>query len=213
MTELHSAAGPNPHRFRALAPRAPEGPLDLAALLPGRGPIELEIGFGHGLFLYERARARPDVRLLGLEVKKKWSYLVAERCQRRGLLGVTVWSEDARAILPRVQAASVQRVFMHFPDPWWKKRHEHRSLTGDVLLTEIAQVLVAGGEFFMQTDVEQRAEAQLAALRAHPAFELASETGYLAHNPYQARSNREARAMQDGLPVYRVLAIRRAASV
>jgi tRNA (guanine-N7-)-methyltransferase len=123
MTELHSAAGPNPHRFRALAPRAPEGPLDLAALLPGRGPIELEIGFGHGLFLYERARARPDVRLLGLEVKKKWSYLVAERCQRRGLLGVTVWSEDARAILPRVQAASVQRVFMHFPDPWWKKRH------------------------------------------------------------------------------------------
>jgi tRNA (guanine-N7-)-methyltransferase len=212
MTELHSAAQPDPHRFRALAPRSPEGPLDLEALLPGSGPIELEIGFGHGLFLYERACARPDVRLLGLELKKKWAYLVAERCRLRGLTGVTVWSEDARALLPRVRSASVQRVFMHFPDPWWKKRHAHRSLTGDVMLPEIARVLAAGGEFFVQTDVEERAERQLAALRAHPAFELASATGYLAHNPYQARSNREARAAQDGLPVYRILALKRAVS-
>jgi tRNA (guanine-N7-)-methyltransferase len=102
-------------------------------------------------------------------------------------------------------------VFMHFPDPWWKQRHARRSLTGDVLLAEIARVLAAGGEFFMQTDVAERAERQLVALREHPAFELAG-TGYLAHNPYQARSNREARAEQDGLPVYRILALKRAAS-
>jgi tRNA (guanine-N7-)-methyltransferase len=210
MPEPPAAAPPDPHRFRALAPRAPAGPLDLEALLPGRGPIELEIGCGHGLFLYERACARPDVRLLGLELKKKWSYLVAERCRRRGLAGVTVWSEDARALLPRLAAASVQRVFMHFPDPWWKKRHAQRSLTGDVLLPQIARVLAEGGEFFMQTDVEERAERQLAALRAHPDFELSGAGGYLEDNPYQARSNREARAAQDGLPVYRVLAIRRA---
>jgi tRNA (guanine-N7-)-methyltransferase len=212
MTEVRSAVQPDPHRFRALAPRAPAGPLDLATLLSGEGPIELEIGFGHGLFLYERARARPDVRLLGLEVKKKWSYLVRERCWMRGLANVTVWSEDARAVLPRLRAASLQRIFMHFPDPWWKKRHERRGLTGGVLLDEIARVLVDGGEFFMQTDVEERAARHLAALSEHPAFQLAGALGYLANNPYEGRSNREARAEQDGLPVYRTLAIKRAAS-
>jgi tRNA (guanine-N7-)-methyltransferase len=213
MTEARLADRPDPHRFRALAPRAPEGSLDLERLLPGEGEIEIEIGFGHGLFLYERALARPDVRLLGIELKKKWSYLVGERCSRRGLRNVTVWSEDARALLPRVSAGSVQRVFMHFPDPWWKKKHARRSLVGEVLLDQIARVLVVGGEFFVQTDVEERAQSQLAALREHAAFELGGEAGVLTHNPYQARSNRELRAEQDGLPVYRTLAIKRAARV
>ncbi len=195
---------PDPHRYRALAPAAPEGPLDLATLLPGSGEIELEIGFGHGLFLYERAVARPAARLLGLEIKRKWSYLVAERCARRGLANVTVWSADARLVLPRVNAASVSRVFMSFPDPWWKKRHFKRSLVGAALLDEIARILRPGGEFFLQTDVEDRAHSHLAALAEDARF----EGGMLEANPYQARSNREARAAEDGLPVYRTLARR-----
>lgn len=201
---------PDPHRYRTLAPTAPEGPLDLQTLLPGQGELELELGFGHGLFLYERAGGRPDVRILGLEIKKKWAYLVAERCQRRGLGNVTVWSADAREVLPRIGAASIARVFMHFPDPWWKKRHAKRTLTGAALLDELARVLVPEGEFFMQTDVEDRAALHLAAVVRHGAFMLAGEAGYLAANPYGARSNREARATEDGLPVYRTLARRRA---
>jgi tRNA (guanine-N7-)-methyltransferase len=200
---------PDPHRYRVLAPRPPEGPLELVSLLPGEGEIEVEIGFGHGLFLYERAQVRPDVRLLGMEVKKKWSYLVAERCKRRGFHNVTVWGVDARGVLARVPAACVARVFMHFPDPWWKRKHEKRRLTGDTLLDQIARVLLPGGEFFVQTDVHDRAERHLEALREHGGFELAGEGGYLVENPYQARSNREARAADDGLPVYRTLAIKR----
>jgi tRNA (guanine-N7-)-methyltransferase len=201
---------PDPHRYRARAPRPPEGPLDLARLLPGQGEIEVEIGFGHGLFLYERAQARPGVRLLGMEIKKKWSCLVAERCAERGLQNVTVWGADAREVLARVSPATVARVFMHFPDPWWKRKHEKRRLTGDALLEQIARVLRPGGEFFVQTDVLDRAERHLAALREHGGFELSGEGGLLAANPYDARSNREVRAAEDGLPVYRMLALRRA---
>lgn len=200
---------PDPHRYRVLAPRPPEGPLDLATLLPGKGEIEIEIGFGHGLFLYERALVRPDARILGMEIKKKWSYLVAERCQKRGLDNVTVWGGDARLVLPRVPDAVVARVFMHFPDPWWKRKHLKRKLTGDVLLDHVARVLLPGGEFFVQTDVPDRAESHLEALREHGGFELAGEGGYVVENPYQARSNREARAAEDGLPVYRTLALKR----
>jgi tRNA (guanine-N7-)-methyltransferase len=197
---------PDPHRYRALAPLPPDGGLDFAQLLPAAGEVELELGFGHGLFLYERAAARPDVQLLGLEIKRKWAYWVAERCRRRGLTNVTVWAADARGVLPRLAAASVHRVFMHFPDPWWKKRHEKRQLAGATLLDELARILVPGGEFFMQTDVLERAERHLAALSSHRSFELLGEAGYLNANPYGARSNREARASADGLPVYRTLA-------
>jgi len=200
---------PDPHRYRTAAPKPPEGPLDLKSLLPGAGDVEIEIGFGHGLFLFERGAARPDVRLVGLEVKKKWSVLVAERAARRGLSQVTVWGVDAKHVLPRVTTASVARVFMHFPDPWWKRKHEKRRLTGDTLLDEIARILGPGGELFMQTDVEDRAVVHLAAVREHAAFSLGGREGYLDHNPYQGRSNREARAAEDGLPVWRTLALRR----
>jgi tRNA (guanine-N7-)-methyltransferase len=199
-----AADQPDPHRYRAIAPQPPDGVLDLATLLPGQGELELEIGFGHGLFLYERALARPDVRMVGLEIKRKWAYLVAERCARRGLGNVTVWAADARGVLPRVTAASITRVFMSFPDPWWKKRHLKRSLVGGALLDEIARILRPGGEFFLQTDVEDRAQSHLAALAEDARF----EAGYIDANPYQARSNREARAAEDGLPVYRTLARR-----
>jgi tRNA (guanine-N7-)-methyltransferase len=212
MDEVSAARGPDPHRYRALAPRAPEGPLDLARVLPGAGPIEIEIGFGHGLFLYERAAACPQARLLGLEIKKKWATLVAARCAKRGLQNVTAWSDDARQLLPRVPAESVARVFMHFPDPWWKRRHEKRRLTGDTLLDEVVRVLCVGGEFFMQTDVPDRAALHLAALSRHPNIALGGDAGYVQENRYQARSNREVRAAEDGLPVYRTLAIKRAAS-
>lgn len=206
-SSLHTE--PDPHRYRRLSPEAPAGLLDLASLLPGAGEIEIEIGFGRGLFLYERAAARPDVRLLGLEVKKKWATLVAAGCARRGLANVTVWGADARDVLSRVRACSVQRLFMHFPDPWWKKRHEKRRLTGQALLDQIGHVLVPGGEFFLQTDVDSRAEAHLAALGGCPAFVLAGEAGRVTDNPYRGRSNREVRAERDGLPVYRVLAVKR----
>jgi tRNA (guanine-N7-)-methyltransferase len=197
---------PDPHRYRAMAPAPPEGPLPLETLLPGSGELELEIGFGHGRFLYERAAVVPHARILGLEIKKKWAFLVAERCLKRDLSNVTVWAADARGVLPRVPPASVARVFMHFPDPWWKTRHHKRSLVGDGLLDEIARILAPAGEFFLQTDVAERAKLHVEALAQHASFVLAGEAGYLQHNPYGARSNREARADEDGLPVFRTLA-------
>ena len=65
-----------------------------------------------------------------------------------------------------------------------------------------------GGELFIQTDVEHRAEQYLAQLQHTPGFTLASAEGYVEVNPFGARSNREKRALEDGLPVWRILATR-----
>ncbi|HEX7480448.1 MAG TPA: tRNA (guanosine(46)-N7)-methyltransferase TrmB [Polyangiales bacterium] len=200
---------PSPRRYVALAPMPPEGPLDLDRLLPGSGEIEIEIGFGRGQFLIQRAQAAPGSRILGIEVKRKWSYLVEQRLIRLGLSQVRVFGTDARELLPRLgPAGSVARVFMHFPDPWWKKRHEKRRLRGPQTFDPVARLLRPGGELFIQTDVEDRAAVFVEDLRAHGGFEL--PTGdYVEHNPYGAQSNRETRAIADGLPVFRMLARKR----
>ena len=96
---------------------------------------------------------------------------------------------------------------MHFPDPWWKKRHQKRLVMGDVLLDHVARLLLPGGELFVQTDVEERADQYEAMISEHGRFEpFGDVTGSarLAENPYGARSPREHRAIADGIPIHRL---------
>lgn len=190
------------------APRLPEGDVDLAALLPSAGPLELEIGPGRGMFILERAVAAPEARLLGLEIRRKWATIVDRRLRDRGLgARARVLCEDAKLALPRLGPdASIARVFVHFPDPWWKKRHHKRMVLGEELVAQIARLLEDGGELYVQTDVPERAE-RYEGLLVHPLLVPAGdepESPLLAANPYGARSNREKRADEDGLPVCRL---------
>lgn len=197
------------HRYQTLAPRAPERSFDLLDIFAESAEIELEIGFGRGLFLIERAASAPGSQLWGIEIKKKLAYQVAQRCAELELERVKVMAGDIRAVLTYAHPdAILARVFMHFPDPWWKKRHAKRRLVGPEVLDQLARLLRPGGELFFQTDVEERLQEALAELNAHPSFRLEGD-GLIAANPYGARSNRERRAVEDGLPVYRVLAFRR----
>jgi tRNA (guanine-N7-)-methyltransferase len=211
---LAAHAEPDPRRYQGLAPAPPEGQITLAELWPsvavaGAGDIELEIGFGRGMFLLERARAAPQARILGIEIKRKWAYLVEQRAQKLGMAHVRVFGADALDVLCRLGPdAGLARVFMHFPDPWWKKRHAKRRLRGPSLFEPVARLLRPGGELFVQTDVEDRAATFLDDLREHGGFTV-PDGDFVVDNPYEARSNREKRAIADGLPVYRILVTRR----
>jgi tRNA (guanine-N7-)-methyltransferase len=189
--------------------RLPEGDrVDLRTLVAGAW-FELEIGPGPKAgFLLERADAAPEAALVGLEIRRKWAFVGDERLAKRGhAKRARVFCEDARFALPRLHPdASVKRVFLHFPDPWWKKRHQKRLVVGDVVLDQIARLLEDGGELFVQTDVEERATLYGDVIAAHASFESVP----IHENPYGARSPREHRAIADGLPVHRMLFKRRA---
>jgi tRNA (guanine-N7-)-methyltransferase len=207
---------PRPHHPYARAPRLPDDEIvALESLLaregaaPLEGPIEIEIGSGRGGFVFERCDARPDVRLLALEIRLKWATLVDERLVRRGYGDrARVFNADARDALRRFTPAGVVSVFfLHFPDPWWKKRHEKRLVMGEPLAVEMARLLRDGGEIFVQTDVEERAELYAGVLGGVAELEPAGDvegSPRLAGNPYGARSPREHRAIEDGLPIERL---------
>lgn len=190
------------------APRLPEGePLDLRSVLaPAEGPVELEVGPGRGGFVFERLEADPAVRLIGLEVRRKWATVVDERLRARGFgERARVFAEDAREVLPRLLAGSVDRIFVHFPDPWWKKRHAKRLVVTREFARQCGRVLAPGGELFVQTDVPERAAEYERILDGEPLLEPVNGVPRLVENPFGARSPREHRALLDGLPVYRLL--------
>jgi len=195
---------PNPY---ADAPRLPEAdPLDLGSIVqPGR-PVELEIGPGRGGFLFERLAAVPELCMVGFEIRRKWATIVDNKLKAAGLgARARVFAEDARSALPRLPAASLSRIYIHFPDPWWKKRHEKRLVVNPNLLPNVVRALVPGGELFVQTDVEDRAAEYQAAIDAADGLVAVPGGPRIAENPFQARSPREHRAIADGLPIHRLL--------
>jgi tRNA (guanine-N7-)-methyltransferase len=207
----------NPYADAPRLPATPgneRGPVDLRSLVAGAW-LELEIGPGRGGFLFERAAAAPEAGLVGLEVRRKWAAIVDGRLAKAGLGGrARVFAEDAREALERLgPAGSARRVFVHFPDPWWKKRHQKRMVMGDRTVAEIGRLLERGGELYVQTDVEDRAERIASLVAAAPeVFEPSGDVAgdpHLAENPYGARSPREHRAVADGLPVHRLRWVRR----
>jgi len=207
-------ASKNPY---ADAPRLPEGErIDPRAILGAGGrPVELEIGPGRGGFLVDRLAAHPDLCMLGLEIRKKWAALVDRRLVERFEGRGRVFADDAGPALRRFADGSVRAVFVHFPDPWWKKRHFKRRVVTAGLVADVARVLAPGGLLFLQTDVADRAldfEALFAGeprLRPRATGDPAVPSARIGENPFGAMSPRERRAVVDGLPIVRLLYERR----
>jgi tRNA (guanine-N7-)-methyltransferase len=172
---------------------------------PSSGPIELEIGPGRGWFMIERLENEPGIAMIGLEIRRKWASIVDERLRKRGFgARARVFAEDARLVLPRFAPHSIRRIFVHFPDPWWKKRHRKRLLVTPHTAQQIVRVLEPGGELFIQTDVAERALAYEALFSIQPGIEPFGDAARVDENPYLAHSPRERRALRDGLPVVRL---------
>lgn len=190
------------------APRVPEGERIDPRELVGAGatPVELELGPGRGGFVFERLAVDPALRFIGLEIRRKWATIVDRRLAASPHAGrARVFAEDARDVLPRFVAGSIARAFVHFPDPWWKKRHHKRLLVGAPFLDELVRVLRPDGELFIQTDVEERAAAYEALCSACTGLVPVVNGPRIEENPFGARSPREKRAIADGIPIYRLL--------
>jgi len=63
-----------------------------------------------------------------------------------------VWDDDARILLRRLPDASLDRLFLMFPDPWPKARHAKRRFVHPDLLPELARVLKSGAEWRIASD-------------------------------------------------------------
>jgi tRNA (guanine-N7-)-methyltransferase len=108
--------------------------------------------------------------------------------------------------------ATVDRVYLNFPDPWFKRRHHDRRMIDAALAEAIAVVAKPGADVFVQTDVWDLAlDAMEVFERADDRFEnRAGEWRFWrGGNPYGARSWREQNAEDTGLPIWRLMYRRR----
>lgn len=183
-------------QFRGVAP----------VLDPSR-ELEVEIGCADAQFLFERAARDPSRQYVGLEIREDFVELVNERAAQTKLPVTAVFCQ-AQLHLPAVfGAAKAQRVFINFPDPWFKRAHRNRRMVDPVLIAAVAQLTAPGAELFVQTDVWELAIDALSAIEndGHFANRAGEWTFWKEGNPYGVRSWREQNAEETGLPIWRLL--------
>lgn len=175
-------------------------------LAPER-PIEVEIGCADAQFLFERAQAAPERTYVGLEIREDLVELVNRRARRRGVPVHAVFCHAQLHLAHIFGDAKVERVYLNFPDPWFKRRHQKRRMIDAVLVDGIARIAHAGAEVFVQSDVWDIALDAMIALERDDRFANAAGewTFWRAGNPFGVRSGREQHAEETGLPIWRLL--------
>ena len=131
----------------------------------------LEVGFGGGEHLAYQAKQHPDIGFIGAEpflngVASLLSHLNGswgKEAKETPLIedgrtdNVRIFADDIRKLFPHFKDGFFDRIYVLYPDPWPKSRHEDRRFIGQKNLPELARLLTAKGELRIATDVEQYA--------------------------------------------------------
>jgi tRNA (guanine-N7-)-methyltransferase len=132
--------------------------LDCASLFTFRPQeIWLEIGFGGGEHLIAQAAARRDVGFLGAEPFVNGVAKALAAITREKLDNVRLRAGDAGALLEALPDGALSRLFILYPDPWPKRRHNKRRFISNARIEDFARVLHKGGQARFATDVDDYA--------------------------------------------------------
>jgi tRNA (guanine-N7-)-methyltransferase len=191
---------PHPGRLPPDSPRlAPEPPIDWHVFFGNDHPVEIEVGFGKGLFLLNQGQSRPDINFLGIEIERKYALLTATKLAKAGVANVKLACTDARWFLKhRVVAGSVAALHVYFPDPWWKNRHRKRKLFTRDFADEVVRVLQPRGRLHYVSDVADYFAESMAMLR-----EIKSLNEVPVPDGGEYLTNFERKYRLEGRPIFR----------
>ncbi|MCD6277900.1 tRNA (guanosine(46)-N7)-methyltransferase TrmB [candidate division WOR-3 bacterium] len=106
-----------------------EKPLNFEKNFGNFHPVECEIGFGDGAFLLHKAQSHPDRNYIGIDYSIVSVRKASKKIEKQGLNNVKLIHLDAdSAFHLLIPECSLERIYINFPDPWPKKRHEKRRL-------------------------------------------------------------------------------------
>jgi tRNA (guanine-N7-)-methyltransferase len=130
----------------------------------------LEIGFGAGEHLATQAENHPDIEFIGCEPYVNGIAALLALIERKSLMNIKIYNDDARLLLGKLKPASISKVFLLFSDPWPKKRHNRRRFINSENLDILSYVMNDMAELRFATDDMSFVRWGLQAFHQHPDF-------------------------------------------
>ena len=131
------------------------GDLSPAALFENLpSDLWLEIGFGGGEHLLMQAEANPSTGFIGCEPFVNGMAKMLSAIDRDSIRNIRLYDADALHVLKHLPDASIDRLYLLYPDPWPKRRQNKRRFVSDETIALFARVLKPGGEFRFASDID-----------------------------------------------------------
>ncbi|MDA0587864.1 MAG: tRNA (guanosine(46)-N7)-methyltransferase TrmB [Planctomycetota bacterium] len=170
-------------------------------------PVQLDVGCGRGLFLFNASLRNPETNYLGLELEFREGRRTAKRLLKREAVNARVVGGDAALVLRKhIPPGTVDAVHVYFPDPWWRKKHRRRRIFTDTFVGLCSRVLKPGGRLHSWTDVPDYFDIIKALMDHHDDFEtLPPPDEREAEHDMDYQTSFERKKRKEGFPIFRGL--------
>lgn len=121
-------------------------------------PCVLEIGFGDGKHLAEKASTEKGKNFWGVELYSLGVILAAKKIFYADIKNVSLLETDARRVVEKSPLNFWQEIYVLFPDPWRKKKHFKRRILKEDFIISLIQKSSPGGVITLATDWESYRE-------------------------------------------------------
>jgi tRNA (guanine-N7-)-methyltransferase len=165
----------------------------LRKAVSGAASLVLEVGSGHGHFLTAYSAAHPKELCIGIDIASDRvgrANRKRERARLSNLHFILADSDDFLDAMP--DGVKFSAVFILFPDPWPKRRHEKHRVFKPAFLDAIAAKTVKGTGLYFRTDHEPYFRDAVDIVRAHPGWIESDPSGWPFEEPtvFQKRAER-----------------------
>ena len=144
-----------------------------------KAPICVEYCSGNGHWILEKAVENPDKNWVAVEkrfdrAKKIWLKVKKQNIPNL----VVVWAEANGWTSNYIPAASVDEIFINFPDPWPKRKHMKNRLLTPEFVHEMVRILKEQRTITFVTDHEGYSEIAIEELLASPNLKSTIDSPY-----------------------------------
>lgn len=171
-------------------------------------PLYLELGTGKGQFLSRVCQECPQINWVGVERIEEVLLHALNKAEETPCSNLRFLWMDVSSLDEVFAEGEVDRIYLHFSDPWPKKRHARRRLTHHTFLHRYKKVLKPQGEILLKTDNAALFEFSLEELEA-AGFTIVESTRDLYHSPYESGNiptEYEQKFTARGVPIHYLLA-------
>lgn len=175
-------------------------PSSLFSFLPKH--LHIEIGFGQGEHLLMQAKANAEDGFIGCEPFVNGVAACLKEIEKEKISNIRIFNDDALKLFEKLPPASIDALYVLFPDPWPKKKHHKRRIISSENLKIFKEKLKQGATVLFATDHKAYFDVMLDVLQKEPHFQI-KNIDHFSREPllwtktkYQHKTSKEGRPPQ-----------------
>lgn len=184
-----------------------KGKINIKSIFPDEKPLNIEIGFGNGLFIFNKAQGKPDVNFIGIEFYHKGIRALAKRIKKHSLKNLIILYGEAKMLFDNsIRENEVTKLYINFPDTWPKTRHKKRRLVNVDFARLTFLKLRDKGKVHLSTDSEDYARDMLISFDGVPGYRnLAGRLKFSEKDHTHVTTKYEQKFISQGDRIYYLL--------